>query len=108
MEKDLNRNSLASVLHASDVGIHHTTRDCDVDSGYDLVKQRADEFRRAKKASDRREELKNRKRCKTDAVSGDISANNLMSLIDHSKLIKVPASVSNYILVDLRSRRLTV
>ena len=57
-------------------------------------KQRVDDFLRAKKTSKRGEELRNRKRCKTDAISKDTIANSLTSLIDYSKLVKVSAPVS--------------
>ena len=87
----------AGCLRCGDVS--HYWRDCDVDSGDDSVKQRADEFWKVKKASVKREG-KNRKRCKSNAISGDTPADNLMSLIDYSKLSKVSAPVLNYILVD--------
>ena len=54
----------------------------------------ADEFWKVKKASDKREG-KNRKRCKSTAISGDTPADYLISLIDNSKLSKVPVPVSN-------------
>ena len=90
----------------------HGWRNCDVASGDESVKQRADQFSRVKKASDKRESVKregkNKKRYKTNVISGDTPVYNLMSLIDHSKLSKVSAPVSNYILVDSGSHRLAV
>ena len=75
----------------------HYWRDCDVDSGNDLVKQRADQFLKVKKASDKREsdkrEGKNKKRYKANVISGDTPADNLMSLIDYSNFSKVSALV---------------
>ena len=83
-------------------------KDCDVDSGDDSVKHRADDFWRTKKASEKRRDLRNKTRCKTAAISGDTSANNLMSLIDYSKLVKVSVPMLNYILVNPGSHKLAV
>ena len=49
----------------------HYWRDCDVDSGDDLLKQCADEFWKVRTASDRKRQGKNRKRCKSNAISVD-------------------------------------
>ena len=51
---------------------------------------------------------KNRKRCKPNIISIDTSEDNLMSLIDYSKLAKVSPPVLNYVLVDSGSHRLAV
>ena len=99
-------SKLSGCLRCGDTS--HYWRDYDVDPGDDWVKQRADELWKVKEANDRRGEVNNRKRCKHNAISGDTLADNLMSLIDYSKLAKVSAPVLNYILVDSGSLRLAV
>ena len=59
------------------VDTSHYRRDCDVDSGDDSIKQRADEFWKVKKASDRRKG-KDRMIFKSNAISEVTPADNLI------------------------------
>ena len=75
--------------------LSHVLRNCDVASGDESVKQRADQFSKIEKASYKREsakrEKKNKKRYKNNVSSGYIPTNNMMSLIDNSKISKFVA-----------------
>ena len=95
------------------MGINHTAgENAKSNPENESGKQRADQFLKVKKASDKRvsdkRAEKNRKRYKGNATSGDTPADNLTSLIDYSKLSKVSAPVLNYILVDSGSQNLAV